>query len=165
MGRARRQRGGSTWRPRGDPGAPLPLSSARTRPGGPCVAVQRPDGTLRWGVRDPPGRGPRGWPAYRPRTMRRILPRREDFTLPSKRRPGPVLQSCTTGNAGGMKDVNRSKRLGNRAPPKGGATHHTGPVDRDAGLPLAASGCTPESWPRPAHRWTRRSRGPRTAGS
>jgi hypothetical protein len=50
-------------RPRRDSGAPLPLSPARTGPGGPCVAAQRPDGPLRWGVRDPSGCGPRGTPA------------------------------------------------------------------------------------------------------
>ncbi len=32
------------------------------------------------------------------------------------------FQSRTTGKAGGLKDVNRSKRLVNLAPPEGGAT-------------------------------------------
>src|SRR5512139_3640308 len=42
-------------RPRGDTGAPLPLSAARTRPGG--SLGQRGDrmAPLRWGVRDHPG--------------------------------------------------------------------------------------------------------------
>ena len=44
-----RQRDTTTWRPQwgppGDTGAPLPLSSARTRPGGPLGAASRPDGT------------------------------------------------------------------------------------------------------------------------
>jgi hypothetical protein len=51
-------------------------------------------------------------------------------------------QSCTTGRAGGMKDVNRSKRLVHLPPPTGGATARTCRVDRGAAPPLGASGWT-----------------------
>ena len=73
------------------------------------------------------------------------------------------LKSRTTGRAGGMKDVNRSKRLVNLPPPEGGATEQRSQVDRGAGPPLAASGCTPEWRPRFGPRWTRSSLAPTSA--
>jgi hypothetical protein len=48
VGSATPQRGGPLGPP-GDTGAPLPLSAARTRPGGPLEAASRPDGTTTMG--------------------------------------------------------------------------------------------------------------------
>jgi hypothetical protein len=59
VGSASMLRGGPMGPP-GDTGAPLPLSRARTRPGGPREAARRPDGTTTMGRERSPGRGPAG---------------------------------------------------------------------------------------------------------
>ena len=57
VGSATPQRGGPNRGPRRDTGAPLPLSPARTRPGGPREAARRPDGTTTMGHESSLGSG------------------------------------------------------------------------------------------------------------
>jgi hypothetical protein len=69
-GSAIAQRGGPARGPRGDPGAPLPLSAARTRPGGSRTAARRSDGTTTMGRERSPRVRPRGLTTYHQREMR-----------------------------------------------------------------------------------------------
>lgn len=83
--------------------------------------------------------------------------------LSLERDKGRLLKSPTSGKAGGLKDVNRSKRLANLAPPEGGATIGTWSVGRGGDPPPPASGYIHGCWLHLGPRSRRSSPAPRSA--